>query len=173
MKMKVIRLEDELHENRVQAMKANQHWMSMKVLLEDQTAIIHPSSHSVKDLIDVGVQVAVDSPKKAASSSVEIIQRPEPAPRKDLQRESTFDVQSMTNNKCLESQLKQAMILASTRSALLLETENRLAEAQGRLKGMERCLEERERLIKEERGKKATLDLDKRDENIFSVREFR
>lgn len=117
----------------------------------------------------MNIDQRMESPVK---SSPEVIKdSPEPAPRKELHRGQTFDAtESIANNKCLESQLKQAMSLASARSALLLETENRLAEAQGRVKAMERCLEERERLIKDERAKKEGQDLDKRDENVFSVR---
>ena len=41
------------------------------------------------------------------------------------------------------------MGLASTRSALLLETENSLAEAHGRVKALEKLLDEKEKIIKE------------------------
>lgn len=165
-------LEDELHENRVEAMRSNQHWMTLKLLFKDNQEREKIEQVS-KNFNDIGVQVemekAINYPVKVRSP--EERSAPEPAPRKELQRGQTFDAtETESNNKCLESQLKQAMNLASTRSALLLETENRLAEAQGRVKAMERCLEERERMIKDERAKKDGLDLDKRDENVFSVR---
>ncbi len=69
----------------------------------------------------------------------------------------------------MESQLKQAMILASTRSSLLLETENRLAIAQGRIKLLERNLEEKEKQLKEEREKLSRNQSPRRDDNILSV----
>lgn len=71
--------------------------------------------------------------------------------------------------KSMESQLKQAMILASTRSSLLLETENRLAIAQGRIKLLERNLEEKDKQLKEEREKTSRNQSPRRDDNILSV----
>lgn len=71
--------------------------------------------------------------------------------------------------KSMESQLKQAMILASTRSSLLLETENRLAIAQGRIKLLERNLEEKEKQLKEEREKLSRNQSPRKDDNILSV----
>ncbi|XP_058456940.1 centrosomal protein cep290 [Malaya genurostris] len=53
--------------------------------------------------------------------------------------------------KSLESQLKQAMMLASTRSALLLETESRLTECHGRIKLLEKTLEDKEGQLKKEK----------------------
>lgn len=69
----------------------------------------------------------------------------------------------------MESQLKQAMILASTRSSLLLETENRLAIIQGRVKLLERNLEEKDKQLKEEREKFSRNQSPRRDDNILSV----
>lgn len=172
---KVRQLEEELHENRVEAMKSNQHWMAMKLLLEDKDPeMIHISSPILRHFVEIGVQVDLQVASENREQAFALQPRvdlPSPAPRKELQRQITFEIDKQGNGKCLESQLKQAMILASTRSALLLETENRLAEAQGRIKAMERCVEERERTIKEERDKRTGLDLDKRDENVFSVRD--
>lgn len=98
-----------------------------------------------------------------------VIKSVTPALQKLPVEQINLSVDTMANNKSLECQLKQAMILASTRSALLLETENRLAEAQGRLKGMEKCLEERSRLIQEERDSRRGQELDQREESVFSV----
>lgn len=65
--------------------------------------------------------------------------------------------------------MKQAMILASTRSSLLLETENRLAITQGRIKLLERNLEEKESQLKEEREKLSRNQSPRKDDNILSV----
>lgn len=60
------------------------------------------------------------------------------------------------------------MILASTRSTLLLETENRLTEAQGRTKVIEKLLEEKEKLLKMEREKQQSGDSSgKEDSNVL------
>lgn len=61
------------------------------------------------------------------------------------------------------------MILASTRSALLLETENRLVLAQSRIKTFERNLEDRDKQLKEERDRTAKLSSPRKDDNILSV----
>lgn len=49
----------------------------------------------------------------------------------------------------LASQLKQAMALASARSALLLDTEHQLTNAQSRIKSLERSLQERDKTLRE------------------------
>lgn len=69
----------------------------------------------------------------------------------------------------MESQLKQAMILASTRSSLLLETENRLAIAQSRIKALERAVEDRETQLKEEREQSAKLTSPRKDDSVLSA----
>lgn len=71
--------------------------------------------------------------------------------------------------KSMESQLKQAMSLASTRSSLLLETENRIAITQGRIKLLERNLEEKEKQLKEEREKVSRNQSPRKDDNILSI----
>lgn len=157
-----------MHDTRVEYMRSNQHWMTMKILFseEDDSMVKTKSQMPNKEINEVGVQVAVvDERVTAPAPDV-----PTPAPRKELRRSSTFEIEAPANNKCLESQLKQAMSLASNRNALLLETENRLAEAQGRVKAMEKCIEEKDRLIKEHQQQKDGFELEKRDENVFSVR---
>lgn len=169
---KMRQAESELHENRLEAMRNNQHWMTLEMLFKRVPHQEDPQSTETisKNVSDAAVQVAFDNPATKNSPQV-TTPEPTPAPRRALQRESTFDADQShsPNNKCLESQLKQAMSLASNRSALLLETENRLAEAQGRVKALERSLEERQKWIKEHQSQKEGLELEKRDENVFSV----
>lgn len=81
----------------------------------------------------------------------------------------TSTLANENTQKSMESQLKQAMILASTRSSLLLETENRLAIAQGRIKLLERNLDEKEKQLKDEREKASRNQSPRRDDNILSV----
>lgn len=171
---KLRQVESELHENRMEVMRSNQHWMTLEMLFKGS---MKSDGHLVKveqakSLSDVGIQVDIAVPTSPEKKPVDVVP-PSPAPRKELKRTLTYDkldVESPAQNKCLESQLKQAMSLASTRSALLLETENRLAEAQGRVIALERCLEERERVIKEQQNQRDGQELEKRDENILSVR---
>lgn len=81
------------------------------------------------------------------------------------------DYQSDSQQKSLESQLKQAMILANTRSVLLIETENRLSESQGRIKVLEKSLEERDKLLNKAREVEEDHKKDehKKDDSILSV----
>lgn len=55
------------------------------------------------------------------------------------------------NQQSLQSQLKKALILASSRSALLIETENRLSETHGRIKVLEKNLDYREKKMQKDR----------------------
>lgn len=77
-------------------------------------------------------------------------------------------IKEINNYKLIESQLKQAMYLASTRSALLIETENRLAIAQGRIKSLERNIEETEKTFHKECEKIADIE-SSTDGNIQSL----
>ena len=76
-------------------------------------------------------------------------------------------VDDQLKQKSMESQLKHAMILASTRSALLLDTENRLAIAQGKVKALERDLETEKaaRIDKNSVG----VGSPRKDDNILSI----
>lgn len=75
---------------------------------------------------------------------------------------------AMPNNGdlSLASQLKQAMYLASTRSALLLEHENRLAVAHARVKTLERIIQERDN-APDTNGN--ALQSPRQDENVLSA----
>lgn len=84
----------------------------------------------------------------------------------------TVDTEPMSidyQQRSFDSQLKQAMILASTRSSLLLEAENQLSEAQGRIKVLEKNLEERDKLLKQNRDVMVKAEEPKRGDNILSV----
>uniref|UniRef100_A0A182P6A9 Uncharacterized protein n=1 Tax=Anopheles epiroticus TaxID=199890 RepID=A0A182P6A9_9DIPT len=82
-----------------------------------------------------------------------------------LDEQATAGVQTVVQ-KSLESQLKQAMMLASTRSALLLEAESRLSECQGRIRLLEKSLEERDALLKEHAP--STAKHDRVEDSILS-----
>ncbi|XP_062542692.1 centrosomal protein Cep290 [Armigeres subalbatus] len=84
----------------------------------------------------------------------------------DLRESQPTTVVSMALQKSLESQLKQAMMLASTRSALLLETESRLTECHGRIKLLERAVEDKE--VQLRRAAQAVANSEKQDDNILS-----
>uniref|UniRef100_A0A182LRS4 Uncharacterized protein n=1 Tax=Anopheles culicifacies TaxID=139723 RepID=A0A182LRS4_9DIPT len=70
--------------------------------------------------------------------------------------------------KSLESQLKQAMMLASTRSALLLEAESRLSECQGRIRLLEKSLEEKDALLRQQSQSLGVVKQDHVEDSILS-----
>lgn len=82
--------------------------------------------------------------------------------------ESSSTASSVTQ-KSLESQLKQAMMLASTRSALLLETESRLTECHGRIKLLEKAVEDKEQQLKKERSHATMSSEDKLNDGALGV----
>lgn len=136
-------------------MRSKQHWMALKMVLKtDEKDINNIDWPREKDVTDIGVQVTL----------ITDITTVDQLPMKPPQIPNINDNDSNNKNKCLESQLKQAMHLASTRNALLLETENRLAEAQGRVKAMERVADERDRQLRDERENKEA----QRGESVLS-----
>lgn len=86
---------------------------------------------------------------------------PQPAPRR------TTVTSTDNEDLSLSSQLKQAMYLASTRSALLLEMENRLVVAHARVKTLEKLLEQSENVQPIEKMSDAQTPCT--DDNILSV----
>lgn len=76
------------------------------------------------------------------ATAVDQLSPPQAAPRRAIPAVVTV-LSNNTGDLSLTSQLKQAMYLASTRSALLLEHENRLAVAHARVKTLEKIIEER------------------------------
>uniref|UniRef100_A0A182QZC8 Uncharacterized protein n=1 Tax=Anopheles farauti TaxID=69004 RepID=A0A182QZC8_9DIPT len=60
------------------------------------------------------------------------------------------------------------MMLASTRSALLLEAESRLSECQGRIKLLEKSLEEKETLLKQQTQTASVAKQDRIEDSILS-----
>lgn len=69
-----------------------------------------------------------------------------------------------------QESLKQALSLASARSALLLETETRLAEAHGRVRSLEKALEEKESQLKALKDTKPdNVKNDRKEDNILSI----
>lgn len=69
----------------------------------------------------------------------------------------------------LASQLKQAMALASARSALLLDVDHQLSTAQTRIKALERSLQERDNALRDLRDEASKASSPRREDNILSV----
>ncbi|CRL02221.1 CLUMA_CG015577, isoform A [Clunio marinus] len=160
----------DLH-NEVARVKLNeirnmQHWNAIQMLFD-----LNERSHEEKkcEMMDKALQVDVET-KDCSTSTDEVLRvvseknltvQPNVAvqiPSDDESPQPQLVVESSTtsidniNQKSLESQLKKALLLASSRSALLIETENRLSEAQGRIKLLEKNLDNRNRKISTERS---------------------
>jgi centrosomal protein CEP290 len=109
-------------------------------------------------------------PASRQQSPKELLTKSSQTQTADSERTSSVEVDQYSQ-KSLESQLKQAMALASTRSTLLLETENRVAEYQGRIKTLEKTIEEQENAMKSGKDKQAggSNGTEKTGDNILSV----
>lgn len=164
--------------SRVSSASANKK-LSIKSSASEKSPYVAPSVVKVNKSVQVCPDVKTfatntenDFPKNIAQEDIE-----RPSPMTKLQVESPMAPESPLNykQKSLDAQLKQAMILANTRSVLLIETENRLSEAQGRIKALEKNLEEKDALLrkaKEEVDNESKKEEHRRDDSILSVRLF-
>lgn len=178
-------LHSEVARAKLNEVKNSQHWNAIKMLFGGES--VKPE----KLMIDREVQVEV-ARKDCATITDEIpiqqVQRNSPTPTIQISREAstedlhTFKVsppQSITsppsigiNEQSLQSQLKKALILASSRSALLIDTENRLSESQGRIKVLEKSLENRDKKIRTDRNefeKQQSQEPAKKEDHILSI----
>ncbi|KFB44438.1 AGAP005101-PA-like protein [Anopheles sinensis] len=180
----VDQLQSENKELRLKEIENTRHWDTLELLFGEDAK----RGRKDKDrFFDKEVQVSVETSSKCINT-IPIIEDP---PR--LTRSSSSDTihggddkndetQPSVNvdeaeapvaiptfaQKSLESQLKQAMMLASTRSALLLEAESRLSECQGRIKLLEKSLEEKESLLKQQAQAATNAKQDHVEDSILS-----
>ncbi|XP_059612733.1 centrosomal protein cep290 [Phlebotomus argentipes] len=158
-------LQGEITEMKISSAESAQHWNTLDLLLKT-----NGSKKKTINRADKAVQSSPEMTTKSINTDAEVPEKiilESPAIPKLLDSNKASEAEL----KALESQLKQAMILASTRSALLLETESRLAETQGRIKAFEKAVEEKERLLKEEREKNLEngQKSGRKDDNILSI----
>ncbi|XP_037043635.1 centrosomal protein cep290, partial [Bradysia coprophila] len=170
----------ELEQHIQREVTGTEHWNIIKLLFED-------NRNENCEMLEKGTQALVGTSDKETNTDQSNEPHTPPVATQTLspQHTSTIKTTSATattpmqdnslalsnenTQRSMESQLKQAMSLASTRSSLLLETENRLAIAQGRIKLLERNLEEKEKQLKEERDKLSRAQSPRKDDNILSV----
>ncbi|XP_058120806.1 centrosomal protein cep290 [Anopheles ziemanni] len=185
----VDQLQSENKQLRLQEIENTRHWDTLEVLFGEDAK----KCRKDKDrFFDKEVQVSVETSSKCINTIPIIEEVPgDYVPR--IMRSSSSDTihggddknnetQPAVNvdgdetpvaiptfaQKSLESQLKQAMMLASTRSALLLEAESRLSECQGRIKLLEKSLEEKESLLKKQAQAASTSKQDHVEDSILS-----
>lgn len=77
-------------------------------------------------------------------------------------------LEALSSQNSLKEQLKQALSLASTRSALILETETRLAEARGRIISLEKSLIDRETQLKAAKSTDKSIS-ERKEDSILSI----
>lgn len=175
-------LHSELARAKLNEVKNAQHWNAIRMLFGGETV---NESQPARKMVDREVQVAVRK-KDCATNTDEVATEKtkikSSSPTIQISQETSVEEASVSkdsppqsiniNEQSLQSQLKKALILASSRSALLIETENRLSETQGRIKVLEKSLETRDKQIRKDRGeleKQQSQEPVKKEDHILSI----
>ncbi|XP_058831410.1 centrosomal protein cep290 [Topomyia yanbarensis] len=151
---------------KLREVETTRHWDTIELIFNGEA-----KANKRNDMFfDKEIQVSVEISHKCINTipiidgSLAEIPRQGTPPSKPAAKQAVKETGQMTDHveestgtssvaqKSLESQLKQAMMLASTRSALLLETESRLTECHGRIKLLEKTLEDKEVQLKKEKS---------------------
>ena len=158
--------------------KSNQHWNAIKLLFNESSSKVLSGKNEVKFKVDKEVQVDVLK-KEIATNTDELFESSFKAIEEKSQGGTSLaDQEPMkfsppkspeNDQESLKSQLKKAMMLASSRSALLIETENSLSETQGRIKGLEKNLENRDKKDRENLDKQKSPEPTKKEDHILSI----
>ena len=179
-------LHNEIAQLKMHEVKSCQHWSAIRMLFADNVTNKVVKVVEMRDKeTQVGVRVQDTSTNTAAV--VEVVRRrssvKEPvAVVAEICIEDQFEeVEAKDEPKSLdynqlstESQLKKALILASSRSALLIDIENQLSEAQGRIKGLEKNAENHDKRIQLQRDSQEEQqsirdEQPKKDDHILSI----
>uniref|UniRef100_A0A182JUE5 Uncharacterized protein n=1 Tax=Anopheles christyi TaxID=43041 RepID=A0A182JUE5_9DIPT len=181
----VDQLQKENKQLRLKEIECTRHWDTLESLFGEDA---QRRRKDVDKYFDKAVQVAVETSSKCINTIPIIednfVQGPRRCSSGDTindfdgrsersQMEAQIDEQMAATvqtvaQKSLESQLKQAMMLASTRSALLLEAESRLSECQGRIKLLEKSLDEKDSLLREHAQSTSAVKHDRVEDSILS-----
>ncbi|XP_050094793.1 centrosomal protein cep290 [Anopheles aquasalis] len=177
-------LQTENQQLRLGEVENTRHWDTLELLFGDDPGRKRKDNERY---FDKEVQVSVETSSKcintipiiddppvgrpSRSSSGDTIHGTDDRPEECAVGTETVEesVGQTITQKSLESQLKQAMMLASTRSALLLEAESRLSEYQGRIRLLEKSLEEKTSLLKQYEQSATTEKHDRHEDNILSA----
>uniref|UniRef100_A0A182WIJ6 Uncharacterized protein n=1 Tax=Anopheles minimus TaxID=112268 RepID=A0A182WIJ6_9DIPT len=182
----VDQLQRETKQLRLNEIDSTRHWDTLELLFGEEAA-----ERMRKDrdkYFDKAVQVAVETSSKCINTIPIIEDTFGEAPRRcssgdtinnyddgteqnqtvEIDEELAAKPVQTVAQKSLESQLKQAMMLASTRSALLLEAESRLSECQGRIRLLEKLLEEKDALLRQQSQSPGVVKQDHVEDSILS-----
>ncbi|XP_053665459.1 centrosomal protein cep290 [Anopheles marshallii] len=183
----VDQLQRENKQLRLHEIDSTRHWDTLELLFDEEAAAQRLRKDQDK-YFDKAVQVSVDTsskcintipiiddsfgePPRRCSSGDTINDYDDRSERNQTvvveDEQSVKPVQTVAQ-KSLESQLKQAMMLASTRSALLLEAESRLSECQGRIRLLEKSLEEKDGLLRQQTLSSNVVKQDHVEDSILS-----
>jgi len=168
-------LHNEIARIRLNEIKSTQHWNAISMLFGDNQSEASVDSEKVEkfdketqvDVIKRDCGTITDKEAEipqihAQQPTISEIEKPQAPPTPPQIIQVTSDDQNS-----LEMQLKKALSLASSRSSLLIETENRLSEAQGRIKILERNFENQ---LKQHQQSTVVNDtITKKDDHILSI----
>ncbi|XP_053687102.1 centrosomal protein cep290 [Sabethes cyaneus] len=182
----VEQLQQENSALKVKEVEATRHWDTIDLIFNEEKR----TNKQEDQFFDKAIQVAVELNHKCINTipiiDDSLAEKPRPGtpPPASAKQTTLVETGQMTDNRCsepptptrtasvaqksLESQLKQAMMLASSRSALLLETESRLSECHGRIKLLEKALEDKEQQLKKERSNATVSDENKLNDGALS-----
>ena len=180
-------LHNEIARLKMQEVKNSQHWSAIRMLFSDniQQEVVKVEMRDKETQAGVRTQdsstntdvvVEVVRRRSSVKEPVAIITEAyveSPAVEEDVEEED--EPKSIDYNQLsMESQLKKALILASSRSALLIDIENQLSEAQGRIIGLERNAESRDKRIQLQRESQEDHqpirdEQPKKDDHILSI----
>ncbi|XP_055627990.1 centrosomal protein cep290 isoform X2 [Toxorhynchites rutilus septentrionalis] len=176
----VEQLQEENSKIKLKAVENTRHWDTIELIFNGEGKTPRPNGEQFDKEIQASIEIShkcINTIPIIDDSLAEVPRKGSPpaTPVKET-RESgqmTDDVDGFQGTtmmqKSHESQLKQAMMLASTRSALLLETESRLTECHGRIKMLEKMLENKDVQLKKEKASRAgTSSNDKLEDGILS-----
>lgn len=179
-------LHSEIARLKMQEVKNSQHWSAIRMLFSDNV-----QNEVVKvEMRDKETQAGVRTQDTSTNTDVvvNVVRR-----RSSVKEPVTFIAETYVespaveeiveedepksidyNQLSMESQLKKALILASSRSALLIDIENQLSEAQGRIIGLERNVESRDKRIQLQRDSQEDQqpirdEQPKKDDHILSI----
>lgn len=174
-------LHSEAARAKLNEVKNTQHWNAIKMLFGGNGFERKKAVADVKVMVDKEVQVEVAMNDFATSTDdvpISVTPNPQiiplaPSPELPLAPSTASPPDSVNfDERSLQSQLKKALILASSRSALLIETENRLSESQGRVKVLEKNLESRDKQMQKQRDgieRQQSTEVHKKDDHILSI----
>ncbi|KAL7039478.1 hypothetical protein ACKWTF_009920 [Chironomus riparius] len=171
-------LHNEIARIRLNEIKSKQHWNAIRMLFGDKNGAEKCVDSEQIERCDKCTQIDVikkdcgtitdkheEMPKINAQQPImrEIV-KPQTPPIS----QSVYQIKSDDQNS-LEMQLKKALSLASSRSSLLIETENRLSEAQGRIKALERNFENQLKQQQQQQSTAVNDMINKKDDHILSI----